>query len=239
MSEAMLTETATAELNSRFICAVQESYASYTEHGARSPKKLLPLHQWVADEMQSVLGEEHAMKSLRKDGEGKEEKIEGKYYDKNVDISISKQDSVPLAIISIKFVTSNFQQNANNYFEHLMGETANIRRTNVGVGHLMVLPYKLPYLNNQSDVTKIEIIKNSHLQKYVKLAQDGNHPHRPDATGIVIISLPIDDLENHNEVTLMNLDEMCVTAEVKRALSNDFSIHNFISTMKILVEAKG
>ena len=169
MSEAIPNEKAIEELNGRFICAVRESYANYNEHGARSNKKLRPLHQWIADEMVRVLGEEYVVKGMRKDGEGKEEKVLGKYYDKNVDISISKQDSGPLAIISAKFIASNYQQNANNYFEHLMGETANIRRMDVAVG-LMVIPYELPYLNNQKEITKTEILKSENLQKYVTLA---------------------------------------------------------------------
>ncbi len=237
--ETNLPETAVADLNSRFIHAVRESYANYNTHGARSNKKLRPLHQWVADEMQGVLGENYILQGIRKDGVGREEKIAGKYYDKNVDIAISKEAETPLAIISVKFVTSNFKQNANNYFEHLMGETANIRRINVAVGHLMVLPEVLPYLNRNKEVMHCETIGDAHLQKYIKLAQDENHPHKPDAIGIGVISLPINNLENHNEIVFANLDNIDFSEAVKIALSNELSIQYFICTMKNLVEERG
>ena len=102
-------------LYDRFICAVQKSYDAYRKHGARSNQKLRPLHQWVADEMKTALGKEYETQSLRIDN-GSEETISGKYYDKTVDVSISKTGGAPLAIVSIKFITSNFKQNANNLF---------------------------------------------------------------------------------------------------------------------------
>ena len=225
------------EFDGRFLLSVQESYAKYNEHGARSTEKLRPLHQWVSDEIQSALGSRYAIRGLRKESQGAEDKISGKYYDKNVDISICKQD-VPLAVISVKFITSNFKQNANNYFEHLMGETANIRRGDVGFGHFMVLPYKLPYFNKGGESIRIETVKNAHLQKYVKLAQDCDYPHKPDAIGIGVISLPLDDLENFSGIGLIDLNQTELSADIKSALAGELSASSFISKMKALVEQK-
>jgi len=117
----MNTGNSHSALELRFIRAVRESYSAYNEYGARSNQKLRPLHQWVADEMQRMLGNGYALQGLRKDDDGGESTVAGKYYDKTVDVSIAKVDAAPMAIISIKFITSNFKQNANNYFEHLMG----------------------------------------------------------------------------------------------------------------------
>ena len=83
--------------------AIRESYAEYNEHGARSSKKLGPLHQWVADAMQDLLETKYDIHSLRKDGDGCEKRISGKYYEKTVDVSISR-DNVDLGIISIKLL---------------------------------------------------------------------------------------------------------------------------------------
>lgn len=73
----------TATIEGRFLLAVQESYAKYHEHGARSTEKLRPLHHWIADEVKTIIGQEYSVQSLRKHGMGGEKKIEGKYYEKN------------------------------------------------------------------------------------------------------------------------------------------------------------
>lgn len=234
----MNTENQIAALEGRFILAVRESYAAYNEHGARSNQKLRPLHQWVADEMQRMLGGGYSLQSLRKGDEGGEETVAGKYYDKTVDVSIAKYGGAPMAIISIKFITSNFKQNANNYFEHLMGETANLRRNDIVFGHLMVLPTVVPYLKRGGAIDHEEHISTQHLQKYVKLGQDNDYPHRPDAMGIGLISLPLDDLSDVRRINLANLDTMDIKPKVRAALENKFSVPRFMRDMKRLVEMK-
>ncbi|MDA7955636.1 MAG: hypothetical protein MPK11_07915 [Gammaproteobacteria bacterium] len=223
----------TATLEDRFVCAVRESYGEYNTHGARSSKKLRPLHQWVAEEIERELGAEYKTESLRKDS-GREETIAGKYYDKVVDVSISKKGGAPLAIISIKFITSNFKQNANNYFEHLMGETANIRRAGVGFGHLMVLPEKIPYLKRGGQKDHTEEIGDAHLQKYVELSNDTDHPHRPDVIGIGIVSLH----KSPDKIELADVRKMKLRAEIQSALANELSVPNFFQKMKLLTQTK-
>lgn len=228
----------TSALEDRFILAVRESYTAYNEYGARSNQKLRPLHQWVADEMQRMLGDGYALQSLRKGDEGGEDTVAGKYYDKTVDVSIAKVGGAPMAIVSIKFITSNFKQNANNYFEHLMGETANLRRGGIIFGHLMVLPTVVPYLKRGGAIAREERISNRHLQKYVKLGQDNDYPHRPDAMGIGLISLPLDDLRDVGRIELADLNAMDIKPKVRAALMNEFSVPRFMRDMTRLVEAK-
>lgn len=236
--------TSSIDLNDRFIDAVRESYAKYNSDGARSPKKIRPLHQWVADEMQCALTDTYILASLTKDGHGKERKVVGKYYDKRVDIAISKTaKGDPIAIISVKFVASNFKQNANNYFEHLMGETANIRRTGTIVGHLMVLPEKIPYFNNKGKITHLETIKSHHLAKYIKLAKDENHPHKPNVLGVGVIDLHVGDWKkdnkiDHAKIGWADLNRTELDQESKDTLSDELSVSRFITTMKSLVEEK-
>ena len=225
-------------LENRFILAVRESYTQYRAHGSRSSQKLRPLHQWVADEMQSALGEGYVIQSLRKKKQGGEETVAGRYYDKTVDVSVAKGDDTPMAIISIKFVTSNFRQNANNYFEHLMGETANLRRNDIIFGHLMVLPAVLPYLKKGGEIEREERISNQHLQKYVELGCDDDYPHRPDAMGIGLISLPLDDLSDVRRIEPANLTEMEISQSVRAALEKEFSVPCFMRNMKKRIEEK-
>lgn len=229
-------------LEVRFLDAVRQSYANYLAHGARSTEKLRPLHQWVADEMKILLGEEYSIQSLRTEGESGEATVSGKYYDKMVDVAISKDDML-LGIISVKFITSNFKQNANNYFEHLMGETANLRRNNIVFGHFMVIPHILPYFNKDGTIKKHETIDAKHLMKYVRLAQDEDYPHRPDALGIVVISLPQTDPIDASKIELQNVVEISANQDVdeaddnavKNALSDEFSITSFMHRMGQLI----
>ncbi|MDA7991241.1 MAG: hypothetical protein MPK30_09135 [Gammaproteobacteria bacterium] len=222
-----------AALKARYIRAVRESHREYKKHGARSSRKLRPLHQWVADEIVRALGAGYETESLRKDS-GREKIIAGKYYDKRVDVSISKKGGKPLAVISIKFVDSNFKQNANNYFELLMGETANIRRAGVRVGHLMVLPAEIPYKNKAGETLCIEKIRDADLQKYVKLSGDANHPHRPDAIGIGIVSLH----KNLSQIRPADLRKTNLSRDVKSALAGKLSVPSFFRQMKRITRTK-
>jgi len=225
-------------LENRFILAVRESYTQYLAYGSRSSRKLRPLHQWVADEMQSALGEGYAVQSLRKNEQDGEETVAGKYYDKTVDVSIAKGDGASMAIISIKFVTSNFRQNANNYLENLMGETANLRRNDIIFGHLMVLPTVLPYFKRSGEIGREERVSNRHLKKYVELGCDDDYPHRPDAMGIGLVSLPLDDLSDVRRIEPANLAEMEISQSVRAALEKEFSVPYFMRNMKKRIEEK-
>src|SRR5690554_590456 len=108
-----------------FLEATKKSFITSLETGPRSNEKLKVLHGFIAEDLQNRLGKEYIVKSLGfKDG--KEEKITGRYMDKNVDITVIKNKK-KIAGVAVKFVMSNYSQNSNNYFENMLGETANIR----------------------------------------------------------------------------------------------------------------
>lgn len=137
-------------------------------------------------------------------GDGREVALDGKYYLKDLDIAVLKKDKI-IVTVSFKFVTSNYKQNANNYFENLMGETANIRRQNVGFAHFLVLRGHTPYFSKNRDnlrgrEMKIEIINEKDLQKYIKLFKDMDFPHKPDLMGICIL-----DFDQNGMPFLVNL----------------------------------
>lgn len=191
----------------------------------------------MADELRQELGGEYTISSLRKENQGGENAVRGKYYDKVVDVDIAK-DANSVGIVSIKFVTSNFKQNANNYFEHLMGETANLRRNGIIFGHLMVIPKIVPYLKRNGEIAREEVIGAHHLRKYVNLAQDDDYPHKPDAIGIGLIALPMQNLQNTEEIELANVASMDLDATIATALQNELSVSGFVRKMKTLVTAK-
>jgi hypothetical protein len=77
----------------------------------------------------------------------KEATVQGKYYPKDIDIAVMKDDKA-IFCLSIKFITSNYKQNANNYFENIMGETANIQAN------------QIPYVNRNAfrNITHIKSV---------------------------------------------------------------------------------
>ena len=99
-----------------------------------------------------------------------------------MDITILK-DNKPISALGFKFVTSNYKQNSNNYFENMLGETANIRRNDLLYGQILIFKEQVPYFSaDEKMFTKIEKINESNLKKYFKLGVDDaqNLYHKPD-----------------------------------------------------------
>lgn len=111
--------------------------------------------------------------------------------DKTVDVTIFK-DKKDIAGVAVKFVMNNYSQNSNNYFENMLGETANIRANKKKYYQILVLPEELPYYNNKGVITKWENITDHNIDKYFKLSQDNEDLffHTPIKTLIFMIKFP-------------------------------------------------
>ncbi len=224
-------------LQDKFTKAINASFEAYNQKGgARSNKKLIPIHKFLSEAITGKLKSGYSIKSLGI-GDGKEATIDGKYYPKDLDIAIFKNGKI-IATISFKFVTSNYKQNANNYFENLMGETANIRRQNIGFAHFLVLRGHTPYYsknkgNLRGKEKKIEIISEKHLQKYIKLFNDLDFPHKPDLMGICLL-----DFDKNKKAKFVNLDDFDFSFEVKRLLKNNLSLNKFLDKFIHLINLK-
>lgn len=223
-------------LKEGFLKAIKRTFYAYNEYGARSNKKLIPIHSWFANEIVSGLGDDYTVMSLGLES-GKEYKIEGKYYSKTLDITIfSNQKTV--VTLSFKFVTSNYAQNSNNYFENLLGETANIRRVGIGFAHFLVLRGHTPYYdkaagNRRGQLKKTEILSEHHVKKYIKLFKDADFPHKPDVLGMAII-----DLGTKSNPYFTDLKKLGLQEETIRIIKSDFSIETFIKKVRALCELK-
>ena len=221
-------------LKKDFLIALKKSFWAYNKYGARSNKKLVPIHSWFAKEIISGLGSGYSVRSLGCDGEYK---MEGKYYEKTLDITIFYTQK-PIVTLSFKFVTSNYAQNSNNYFENLLGETANIRRIGVGFVHFLILRGHTPYYdkaagNKRGKLKKIEILSEHHIKKYVKLFKDLDFPHKPDVLGMAII-----DFDKRGNPIFTDLEELGLEEETIKILENDFSIKTFIRKVRALCDLK-
>lgn len=224
-------------LQDKFIKAINASFTAYNKKGgARSPKKLIPIHKFLSETVLNKIDKDLSIKSLGI-GDGKEAKFDGKYYPKKLDVAVFKDEKI-IATISFKFITSNYKQNANNYFEQLMGETANIRRQGIAFAHFLVFRGGTPYFaknkgNLRGKQTKTEIIKEKDLQKYVKLFKDMDFPHKPDLIGVCLL-----DFGQNKKAKLVNLDDFDFSFETKQLLKNEFSLNNFLDKFIHLVNLK-
>lgn len=178
------------DLNSAFLTAIQTSFNRFIESKtSRSTAKLKPLHGRIAEDLATKLGEGYKIWSQGY-GEGREKKMAGKYMDKMVDIVIqNKKPEKDVAGIAVKFVMQNYSQNSNNYFENMLGETANIRSAGFRYFQVFVILDELPYYDDKKKIKKWESFKLHNVEKYYKLSEDDPKQslHTPNMTLIYVV----------------------------------------------------
>lgn len=150
--------------------ALKTSHKTLLSTHPRSPKKLIPPHQWIKETLKKNLGSDYEYYAAGDSNSkfDKEYKVIGQFYDKMVDITVTKNDNVKGAV-SFKFVASNYSQNSNNYFENLIGECFNIQAKDIPFCHVFVIRDKIPYYDNKRNVKKYEQLTEHNLDKYIKL----------------------------------------------------------------------
>lgn len=176
--------------NNEFLDTISKSFKKFLETGSMSNQKLKILHGDIAEDLKKRLGEDYDIKSLNLNN-GKECNIPGRYIDKKVDITIIKDKKIS-AGIGVKFVMQNYSQNSNNYFENMLGETANIRSNNTPYFQIFIIPDKIPYYNNNGDIKNWEEFSIHNVKKYNILSQDNIETffHTPTKTLLSVIHLP-------------------------------------------------
>ena len=176
--------------NNEFMKVLKSSFLTYLNTSARSNKKLKVLHGAIAKDLYQRLGGNYQIKALGF-GAGKEAKIDGRYMEKTVDISIFK-DGKALGGVAVKYIMSNYSQNSNNYFEGMLGETANLRTKSKAYFQIVILPKNVPYFKKDGTISKIEKITAHNIDKYLKLSQDdiSVYMHTPTKTLFCLVNMP-------------------------------------------------
>jgi hypothetical protein len=208
----------------QFLKAIEESFRAYKEYGARSTQKLRPIHKFVAGTLSSIWGQGYELHYMCEGS--KELTVDGKYYPKDIDITVTRGGK-PVFCLGVKFVTSNYKQNANNYFENMMGETANIQAVgDLPYSHLIILRHKTPYYEkNETEIpAKIETVNDKDISKYLNLMYDLPQAHRPDHLGILLVDID----EKSGSVASTDLKNS-FSDEIARCLSGKFSLSRFFS----------
>lgn len=229
--------------------AVKQSYHKYLLFGDRSEEKLKPLHTWTGNTIKNFISDDFNVYFLN----GKEVQTEGKYYTKIIDVAIVKKsiNVIPRRVgfktvfyipeiemaISIKFITSNFKQNANNYFEGLLGECANLRAKGMKFGHFIVFRDKTPYFKRSKKIEHWEILEDRDINKYIKLfLEREKFFHSPNVMGIEIINIDPIVEERYNRKPKFTEEEIsrCVKME-KVIIRNGIHNTNFSDETKELI----
>ncbi len=154
-----------------------KSLKEYANNGERSSAKLIPIHQKIKNDVSKYLISNYKVKNLGSfslDSEkslSKEKKFQGRYYDKKIDISFFL-DRKEIGGIGVKIPIANINQNFNNYFENMLGETANIRSNNIPYFQVIIFPIKTLYFKKNGTVSKIEQVNLNKFDKYLKLSKD-------------------------------------------------------------------
>jgi predicted nucleic-acid-binding Zn-ribbon protein len=251
-----------------FYNAVKGSYFNYLLYGDRSVEKLKPLHFWIGNTIKRFLSNEYDLYFLN----GKEVQTEGEYYTKIIDVGIVKKGievtvkrsgyrtvfyipKIEMAI-SIKFITSNFKQNANNYFENLLGECANLRARGMKFGHFVVFRDKIPYFQRSKAIRNWEILEDEDIKKYIKLFQEREkYLHAPNFIGLEIVNIsPIveeyynrkpkftsQEIEKINAISSIKIqngiDASNLSEDVKKLVINYFNLTQFFANLKNLLNS--
>ncbi len=171
------------KIKEKFKKSLEEGYKKYLSVHPRSSEKIIPMHKCLSEIILSKLNEKkgYTIKSMGID-DNKEFKFKGKYYAKDIDITVLHNNK-PISGLGFKFITSNYKQNSNNYFENMLGETANLKRADFLYGQVLIFKHKMPYYSSDKKTfTKIEHINEKNIAKYIRLHND-NVPllyHKPD-----------------------------------------------------------
>ena len=173
--------------NAEFLQTLKSSFVTYLRTSPRSNKKLVMLHGKISKDIVSRLGSGYEVASLGY-REGKEKTINGHYIDKTVDITVMCGE-VAIVAIEVKYVMGSYKQNSNDYFENMLGATANLRRANVPCFQIFVIPDKIPYFDKAGKIKHWDEIDSRNLQKYVNLSNDNPEifMHTPTKTLLYVV----------------------------------------------------
>lgn len=207
--------------NDELLATLKQAFDTFLRTGSRSNQKLKVLHPKIANDILLQLGAEYSARSLGI-GDEKEALMPGRYFDKKVDITFYKGDQ-PVAGLGVKMVMQNYAQNANNYFENMLGETANLRSNTIPYFQLFAIPDRLPHYNNKNHIIGWEVMDEHYINKYFIMSQDdpGSFMHTPTKTLLFVYHIPdatinLTTKQKYQEYYLQHLPDLDLTLSPQR-----------------------
>ena len=222
----------------RYLKAIKDAYEAVKRSSPQSNEKLKVLHGWIRSEVQKLFGKDFEVIGLDKKSK-KELKIKGYYYNKNVDIAVTKNGRY-LGVISVKFVISNYNQNKINLFEQQLGETVNLRKNNIVFGSIFILTEPIPYYTNKGEFKKSEHVSDSVVEIYDKLSQSHTQLHAPDAQCLAIFKLINEESKQKRKIVrkCVSYDLPNISEENFAKLHNNLDLEIFLDHFKHQILAK-
>lgn len=227
--------------NSDFLKVILKSFNTYLNvNTSRSTAKLKVLHGSIAKDLYELFGKSYTISSQGY-GNDREERIDGRYYPKYVDIAVSKNGKA-VAGYAVKFVMRNYSQNSNNYFENMLGETANIRSNNIPYFQIFIVFEKVPYYSSSGELLHYDTISEHNLEKYFILSRDNADIfyHTPDKTLLAVIKLqePHYELDNSTEYAqyykkiIDSKNLMSYSDKIKDSFGSSIVLNNYEDFLK-------
>ena len=213
---------------------ISESYRiSCQANQNRGTRRLKIIHGWLKKELEKKTGtSEIRYQGLSEDTKSKEVRVEGKYYGKKVDLLVYGGEDI-IGIVSVKFITRNYSQNSNNYFEQQLGEVLNLRKKEFVYGNLIFLCYPTPYYS-KGIITGFEKLSGPQISKYIRLyLEDAKAYERPEAIGFVLIKVDPKEQMVSGIVDPYSLD---VEHATQKFLHNKVDLSSFITNMVVAIK---
>jgi hypothetical protein len=111
----------------------------------------------------------------------------------------------------------------------MMGETANIQATHIPYAQLIILRHETPYYkkNETKNPSKIEIVNDKDISKYLNLMYDRAQAHQPTYLGIQLIDID----EMSGKIILTDLDK-AFSKVITTFLKTKLSLSNFFKEIE-------
>lgn len=228
--------------NNEFNEILRLSFLKYLESGSsRSNEKLKLLHGFIANKIKNKLNNDYIVTSINDIDsalyQSKEKTMNGLYMNKKVDIVISKLNNQKQLEdkcgIAIKFIMSNYDQNSNNYFENMLGETANIRGAGYPYFQILIIDSEWPYFKagNEKIIKNWESLKTEKLKKYQKLSYSDTNQNKYVPNKMMLY---VYKKEFFNKIKNIEIKQINNFSEYKNfCLQNDFCfIENNLKNFK-------
>lgn len=189
---------------------LSECFYNIIKFGKRSNMRVEPLHKFIGESLSENIVYE--------------KKLSGFYYDKKVDLYNESNKTA----YEIKFITGNYKQNGNNYFENMNGATDNLNLAGYRVVQIIILPIYLPYYNNRGILKKIEYITPKDIIKYKKLMEKGTET-KPDNMFLYLIDTGNEQFLNKNIGNILNEKELNDSYNIKSIKCLDENVNDFLN----------
>lgn len=214
---------------------------NYNKSLVRSTKRLKQMHGAISGDLQYRLDgiKPGLYKVISKGfGEDREERVHGRYSDKNIDITITKNidgEFKPVAAFELKFPNRQYGKNAQNFLESLLGNTANVRSGENGIlyFHIDLLMTNIPKMEKDDTEFSFDNMNEVSLNRFIKLSRDstGLYFHSPNKELLYLMEIPgiekTISYQEYGQYMYDNKDLFDVNNEYNEYFSNGVVINDY------------